>query len=132
MKLEKRGKTYRAVGIVACRRIKLSLGVKDEASAIRVLRHLEYGLLEGPKSEHWMTLQTLFPRARFQRLAELVGWVPPAPKKSDPTWNALFRHFESYMRQRIALGKLRESTAQRYRRTAEEFTFFLSTRNILR
>jgi integrase len=129
MKIEKRGKTYRAVGIVSRRRIKVSLGVRDEASAIRVLRHLEYGLLEGPKSEHWMTLQTLFPAARFQRLAELIGWAPPTPKKPDPTWIDLTRHFDGYMRQRIALGKLRDSTAQRYRRTAEEFTFFLSAQN---
>jgi integrase len=130
MKLEKRGKTYRAVGTVSGRRIKLSLGARDEASAIRVLRHLEYGLLEGSSSGHWITLQTLFPAARFQRLAQLVGWTPPEPNKPDATWADLTGHFESHMRQRISLGKLRESTASRYRRTVDEFTLFLAAQNI--
>ena len=130
MRIEKRGKTYRAVGIVGGKRIKMSLGVKDKTSADRILRHLDYALAEGAKSEHWATLQTLFPSARFQKLAQLVRWSPPEPKKPDPTWADLSRHFESHMRQRITLGKLRDSTAQRYRRTVEEFTSFLSGQNI--
>jgi integrase len=101
-----------------------------ENSADRILRHLEHGLVEGAKSEHWAILQTLFPAARFKKLAQLVGWSPPAPKKPDPTWADPSRHFESHMRQRMALGKLRDSTSQRYRRTAEEFTSFLSATNI--
>ena len=130
MNIEKRGKVYRAVGVIGGKRIKMSLGVKDENSAKRILRQLEYGLIEGARSEHWTTLQTLFPSKRFQKLARLIGWSAPEPKKPDPTWADLEQNFESHMRQNIRLGKLRDSTSRRYRRTAEAFASFLSSRNL--
>jgi integrase len=47
-----------------------------------------------------------------------------------PTWSDLDESFKIYMEQRIRIGKLRESTASRYKVTLREFGLFLSVQAV--
>ncbi len=129
LSIQKRGKVYRAVGFVGGKRLRISLGTRDADSARRLLNRAERALSEGADSPLWMELRGVLPPDTFPALASLIGWREPT-EKPEPTWLELSAAFECEMRQRIALGKLQPSTADRYRQTLAEFTLFLSERKV--
>jgi integrase len=131
--VRKAGEVYRGDTCIRGRRMRLSLGTRNEDAAQRLASRIEKALAEGGNSVIWAELKPVLPQYTFQQLAESVGYQPPGiqvePLKA--TWGDLRRSFEGYMDKRIAIGKLRESTKTRYRRPLEEFDAFLSENKIV-
>jgi integrase len=127
LSIKKRGKVYRAVGCVGGKRLRLSLGTRDADSARRLLNRVERAVSEGADSPLWIELRAVLPPSTFPVLADLIGWRERI-EKPEPIWDELSAAFECEMRQRIALGKLQLSTAERYRQTIGEFALFIAER----
>lgn len=126
--IRKRGKTYHADWLLGKTHVvRGTLGTRDKGAAVRRKNRLEIALSEGPGSALWPELSKLIPRSTFIRFAEYAG-VKELPK--PPTWVDLCESFGTHMSQRIAIGKLRESTTERYRQAIREFGAFLSERGL--
>jgi integrase len=109
--------------------MRLSLGTRQQDAAHRLTNRIERALIEGPESSLWPDLQKTLPERTFSLLAKLVEYKPRI-EKPQPTWAELLAMFETEMRQRIALGKLAASTAERYRQTAREFGTFVGEKGV--
>ncbi len=127
--IHKRGRVFWSDGIVQGERIRRPLGTRNSDAAHRIVGKLERALAEGPDSSLWPELKRFLPEATFQVFADVAGYKEPVIK-AEPTWEELSAAFESELRRRVALDKLRESTAIRYRHTAREFKAFLDERKI--
>src|SRR5437868_6288041 len=125
----KRGRVYRAIGSVGDKRVRLSLGTRTAEHAHLLVSRIERALSEGSQSGLWPQLRAVLPARTFLILASFVGWTEPH-KKHEPVWTELSNAFECWMVQRMALNRLRSSTAERYRHLLREFTLFLYERNI--
>src|ERR1700758_792984 len=112
--VRKGGNVYRGDTWIDGSRVRLSLGTRNQDAAQRLASRIEKALAEGPKSEIWEEVKAVLPERTFRALADSVGYVPPQiqPETPKPTWKNLRSSFEGYMRKRIALGKLRESTRE--------------------
>ena len=102
-----------------------ALGTRNEDAARRLKHKLEIALAEGPASTLWHELRTLLPQETFTRFAVFAG----VKEQPLPTWSDLRKLFAVYAAQRVKLGKLAESTVERYEHTFSEFELFLSERN---
>lgn len=123
--VRKRGKNFHAdllVGRVHI--VRGSLGTRNQDAARRLIHKLETALAEGPLSLLWHELRTLLPQDTFDRFAAFAG----VRQQPLPTWNDLRKSFGTFTEQRIKLGKLAESTIERYEHTFSEFELFLSER----
>jgi len=72
----------------------------------------------------WHELRTLLPRKTFVRFADFAG----VKERPLPTWSDLRKLFTVFAQQRIKLGKLADSTVERYEHTFTEFELLLSER----
>jgi integrase len=124
--VRKIGKSFYADLLKGSTRIRGAFGTPNKDAAYRLARKLDNALADGPDSELWLELRKLLPQATFARFAEYVGWR----EKQLPTWIDLRRSFEAHLEQRIAIGKFRESTAERYKHTLREFEAFLAEQKI--
>ena len=70
-------------------------------------------------------LRSVLPPSHVPEL-DRAGGLARTMEKPEPTWPELNAAFECEMEQRMALGKLQLSTADRYLQTLREFTMFLS------
>jgi len=68
----------------------------------------------------------VLPSSTFKRFAAAVG----VKEKPLPAWNELRQVFINYLNQRVAIGKLSETTADRYLVTIREFELFLKEQTI--
>jgi integrase len=137
-RVKKRGKTYRLEGRFGGRsqrgtgereRLRLSLGTMSGDAAQVLLGRIDRALAEGPTSPLWAELYRVLPPETFERLAAIGGHVPEEQTPKH-TWHDLAAMFSAWMRQRLALGKLRESTRDRYAQTCKAFAEFLAGRAI--
>ena len=122
--VRKRGKTWHAdllAGRVHVARG--SLGTRNQDAARRLAHKLETALAEGSASPVWPELRTLLPQD-FSRFAAFAG-VKDQPL---PMWSDLLKLFTVFAEQRVKIGKLAESTVERYEHTFREFELFLSER----
>ncbi|HEV2616444.1 MAG TPA: tyrosine-type recombinase/integrase [Candidatus Acidoferrales bacterium] len=71
----------------------------------------------------------MLPAKSFDCLAAIVGYVERAPVQA-PSWEVLSGLFEADALRRIALGKFRESTWERYRIEVREFGKFVAANGI--
>jgi integrase len=125
--VHKRGKTWHADLLVGrIHVVRGSLGTRNEDAARRLKHKLEIALAEGSASSLWRELRTLLPRETFARFAVFVG----VKEQPLPTWSDLRKLFTIFAEQRVKLGKLAESTVERYEHTFTEFELFLSERKI--
>ena len=106
-------------------RLRLSLGTANGDAAQLWFGKIERALAEGPTSLLWRELRALLPPETFEKLAAICGHIPDGPRA---TWQDLADKFTSWSAQRVALGKLRDSTRGRYLQTVAAFTKFLSER----
>jgi integrase len=93
--------------------------------------NIERAMAEGPDSLLWTKLRALLPPETFQKLASIAGHDPE--KTTAPpqfTWQDLEEKFKSWSSQRVALGKMRDSTRERYLQTVAAFRKFVEVRNI--
>jgi integrase len=96
---------------------------------------LETALSEGAGSGLWPDLKASLPASTFTRFADYAGATErlaakEAEEAKRPTWHGLRTAFEAHLAERVSIGKLRESTAGRYRVTVREFGEFLGDREI--
>jgi integrase len=125
--VNKRGKTWHADLLVGrIHVVRGSLGTRNEDAARRFKHKLEIALAEGSASSLWRELRTLLPRETFARFAVFVG----VKEQPLPTWSDLRKLFTIFAEQRVKLGKLADSTVERYEHTFTEFELFLSERKI--
>jgi hypothetical protein len=135
--VKKRGKTYRLEGRVGERarrgggereRFRLSLGTGNGEAAQICHSKIERALAEGRTSPLWRELKALLPPDTFEKLSNLCGYVAEAPRL---TWQELSDKFTAWLTQRVAIGKLRDSTKARYLQTTKSFGAFLTERGIV-
>ncbi len=127
--IHKRGRVFWSDGIVQGVRVRRPLGTRNSDAAHRILGKLERALAEGAESSLWPELKRFLPEPTFRVFANVAGYKEPIVK-AEPTWADLSAAFENELHRRVALDKLRESTAVRYRHTAREFKAFLNERKI--
>ncbi len=66
---------------------------------------------EGPGSALWRELQGVLPPETFSKLAALTGYDETQSREPVRlTWSDLEKKFSAWMVQRVALGKLRDTT----------------------
>ena len=112
--VRKRGKTWHAdllVGRVHV--IRGSLGTRNQDAARRLVHKLETALAEGSPSLVWHELRTLLPKETFGRFAAFAG----VREQPLPMWSDLRKVFTVFAEQRVKIGKLAESTVERYEHT---------------
>jgi hypothetical protein len=124
LKLQQRGKRYRAVGTIAGRFLRLSLGTANSSAASTIVGRVERAIAEGSASSLWLELKRALPPKTFGVLAKIVNFREETATKVW-TWKELEGTFETEMRQRILLGKLAESTWERYQQTLRAFKGFV-------
>jgi len=125
--IHKRGRVFWSDGLVQGVRIRRPLGTRNHDAAHRIVGKIERALAEGTDSSLWTDLKRFLPEPTFRVFADVAGYKEPVVKP-EPTWADLSAAFENEMHRRVALDKLRESTAARYRFTAREFKVFLEER----
>jgi len=125
----KRGRVFWSDGLVQGIRIRRPLGTRNHDAAHRIIGKIERAFAEGAESGLWPELQRFLPEPTFRVFAEAAGYKEPVVKP-EPTWADLSAAFENELHRRVALDKLRDSTAQRYRHTTHEFKTFLEERKI--
>jgi integrase len=127
--IHKRGRVFWSDGIVQGVRIRRPLGTRNSDAAHRIVGKLERALAEGVDSSFWSDLKQFLPEGTFRAFADVVGYKEPIVKP-EPTWADLNAMSENELHRRVALDKLRDSTAQRYGHTVREFKAFLEERKI--
>jgi integrase len=127
--IRKRGRVFWSDGLVQGSRIRKPLGTRNHDAALKITAKLERALAEGIDSSFWPDLKQFLPDATFRAFADAVGYKEPVVKP-EPTWTDLNAMFENELRRRVALDKLRDSTAHRYRHAVREFKVFLEERKI--
>ncbi len=126
MKLEviHRGSKRRIDGYILGKRLRLSLGTANDSTADTWKNKIERALQGGAASPLWPELKRFLPPQTFRTLAGIVGYREE-PQVEHPTWVQLDAAFSAEMQQRIALGKLAQSTRERYQQTLRAFADFL-------
>ena len=124
LKIQQRGKRYRAIGTIAGRFLRLSLGTANSGAASTTANRIERAIAEGASSSLWPELKRALPLKTFEVLASIANYREEAPAKVW-NWKELESTFEAEMRQRILLGKLADSTWERYQQTLRVFGAFL-------
>lgn len=124
LKLQQRGKRYRVIGTIAGRFLRFSLGTANTSAASTTVGRIERAIAEGPASSLWPELNRALPHKTFEVLAGIANYREEPPAKVW-TWKELEAMFETEMRQRILLGKLADSTWERYQQTLRAFKGFL-------
>jgi integrase len=119
-----RGKRMRLDGYVSGRRLRLSLGTANSATAETWKNRIERALQGGSESPLWGELKVFLPPQTFRTLARIVGYEE-GRVVSKPTWDALESAFAAEMQQKVVLGKLATTTCERYKYTLRSFGQFL-------
>ncbi|HYL62019.1 MAG TPA: hypothetical protein VE077_05295 [Candidatus Methylomirabilis sp.] len=81
LKLQQRGKRYRAVGTIAGHFLRLSLGTANSGAASTTVGRIERAIAEGPASSLWPELRRALPPATFEVLAGIANYREEAPAK---------------------------------------------------
>ena len=141
LRVRKRGGVYRLEGRAGDRarrgcgereRLRVSLGTSNYEAALAWQGTIEKAFAEGPHSTRWRELRRVLPPESFEKLAAVAGHVPSdEPEPVKHSWHDLAEKFSAWMAQRIAIGKLRESTRERYLQTSAAFEKFLASSGIV-
>jgi integrase len=123
---------YQLEGRIRGQRIRLSLGTKNYATASEWAQRVNFAIERGPESAYWPELRRVLPPDTFEKLAEVVGYTekPDLAPPRAPTWADLHSSFKAEVERRIAIGKLRTSTWERYQQTVKAFEGFLTIQDI--
>lgn len=129
LSVRKRGRIYRLEGRVGEKRVRLSLGTRNQDAAILLANKIERALVDGKGSKLWGELFTLLPPTVFRKLAAIVGRAE-LPQHGSPTWETLRCAFAGRVGHLIARGRFRESSWARYRLSLDIFSTFLAEQGI--
>jgi hypothetical protein len=125
----KRGSKWHLDGYISRKRFRISLGTANESHATDIKRRIENAIARENESQFWPELCRLLPPQSFRALAELANYREPKAE-TPPTWRDLRSAFTMRMSQQRALGKMAESTRQRYEYTLKSFQEFLNLRRL--
>ena len=128
MNLKLRDRRYWIHGTVAGRFLRLPLGTSNKDAASGVVNRIERALAQADKSSLWPELKMVLPSRTFAALANIANYREPelpASAPQMPTWQDLETTFSTKMHQRILLGKMAESTRNRYGQTLRAFKLFI-------
>src|SRR5579859_2005891 len=114
---------FHVEGRIAGARMRLPLRTRSRENARNTIGEIERALAQGGSSVLWPKLRAVVPNKTFERLAATVGYVEQAPAPAA-SLSELLRLFEADCLRRIALGKLRASTFERYQFDLREFEEF--------
>jgi len=141
LRVRKRGGIYRLEGRAGDRgrrgsgkreRVRISLGTANYEAAMSWQSAIEKALAEGPASSRWRELRRVLVPEAFEKLAAIAGHIPTEESQElKHSWSDLSTKFSAWMSQRIAMGKLRESTRERYLQTSAAFEQFLASRGLV-
>jgi integrase len=123
------GSRYWIHGTVARRFYRLPLGTANFGAASKAVNRIEGALAEGANSALWPELKRNLPARTFETLAAIAHYREAAPAKVA-TWKDLEAAFAVWMHRKILLGKLAESTRERYQQTLRAFNAFLVERGV--
>jgi integrase len=108
---------YQLEGRFRGRRIRVSLGTKNHATASEWARNVNFAIERGSDSAFWLELGRVLPSDTFEKLASLIGYKlqpdPILPPKK--TWLDLKNSF---------------AAEERYQQTLNGFGAFLATQNV--
>lgn len=124
--IEKRGRKYYVYLYEKGIRVRGSLGTRNRDAALRLTHKIETAIAEGQDSALWLELQTRLPFRTYKNFSDYAGVKP----KQLPTWEDLKAGFAVFREQRVKLGKLAQSTSDRYDCTIREFSEFLAAEKI--
>jgi integrase len=130
MKVYKRASKIHFGGYIGGKRFRISLGTANESRAADLKRNIENAISRGNDSQFWPELRRVLPPQSFRTIAMLVGYQEPIAV-SPLEWKDLHAAYTLRLRQQIALGKMAESTRQRYNHTVKSFEDFLTERGIV-
>src|SRR6185312_14442491 len=105
-----RGKSFHADFINGDVRLRGSLGTRNRDAANVLCRDLDVAITTGAHSDLWPKLKAVLPEDTYQRFAAYAN----VKEMHVPTWTELQSAFKVFTQQRIAIGKLSQSTADRY------------------
>jgi hypothetical protein len=128
MNLKLREGRYWTHGTVAGRFLRLPLGTANKDAASTAVNRIERALAQGEVSSLWPELKRSLPPRTFAALASIANYrEPEAPRLAArvPSWQDLGTAFSMKMHQRILLGKMAESTRERYQQTMRAFNLYL-------
>jgi integrase len=128
MKLVLRDHRYWVHGTVAGHFLRLPLGTSNKDAASTAVNRVERALAQGETSLLWPELKSILPLRTFAAFARIANYHEPELAASAPqvaTWQDLESAFSTKMHQQILLGKMTESTRQRYKQTMRAFKLFL-------
>ena len=127
--LRRRGRTFHA-DLMDGRLhvVRGSLGTRNQDAARRILHRLEIAISEGTQSLMWGELKDVLPRPTYCRFADFIG----VQEQQLPMWKDLLGSYTGFMDQQLSLGKLRESTVNRYKQTIREFGTFWTNMEVNR
>lgn len=120
---------FQIEGRIAGQRVRLALRTRSRENARSTVSEIDRALAEGPSSLLWPKLRAVLPGKTFERLAAIAGYVKQEPAPA-PSLTELVRLFEAECLRRIALGKLRASTYERYQFEVREFEEFARARQV--
>ena len=121
-----RGKSWHVDFLRDDIRLRGSLGTRNRDAALILIGQLEKAIAGGTQDERWPELKAKLPADTYQRFAAFGG----VKERNIPTWPELKAAFDVFTKQRIAIGKLSQSTADRYQHTLNEFNTFLAEQRI--
>ncbi len=123
---EKRGRKYYAYLYERGNRVRGSLGTRSRDVALRLIHKLETAIAERQNSVLWQDLRTLLPFRTYKNFSDYAG----VKTKQLPTWEDLKAGFSVFREQRVKVGKLAQSTSDRYELSVREFGGFLAAEKI--
>jgi integrase len=126
LKERKRDGRFHIEGRHGGKRIRLALDTKNREMAHATVMDIETALREGADSDRWRRLRLVLPPNTFEPLAAIAGYVEKPVPPPLPTWSELEKLFESDAKRRVALGRFRQSTLDRYQYEFREFGTFVT------
>ena len=124
------GGWFQVEGRIAGQRVRLALRTQSRENARSTVGEVERALAGGANSELWPKLRAVLPEKSFEFLAAIVGYRE-RPQTAAPSWQVLAGLFEADALRRIAIGKFRASTWERYQVELREFGKFVTANGIL-
>ena len=79
LKVQQRGRRYRATGTIAGRFVRFALGTANNSAAAVIVGRIERAFAEGPDCNLWQQLKRALPPNTFAYLARVGNYKEKAP-----------------------------------------------------
>src|SRR6185437_16645527 len=124
--LRKRGKYFSVDYASGSQRLRGSLRTANREAAMRLKGRLENAMAEGPESPLWSEVKRALPLETYKTFSRYMS----VSKRSSVEWSDLRQAFELWMKHRVQLRKMRDSTQNRYYQTLVSFSEYLKAQKM--